>query len=180
MDYPLAERAVGFVAHLENEREQLLRDHLLAVSRSARRHAEKIGIGAAGATVGLLHDLGKYSRAFQEYLRRMALDQDTEDTERGKIDHSTAGAQTIWRDLKAQGSVEGIVGEILAICVASHHSGLIDCITPGGVDNLSKRIRKGDGESHFTEAWANAEPQLSDQHREHLARVSQGDSATDP
>lgn len=174
MDYPLAERALGFVAHLENEREQLLRNHLLAVSQSTRRHAEKIGIGAAGATIGLLHDLGKYSRAFQDYLRRMALNQDTEqqDPERGKIDHSTAGAQTIWRDLKAQGVLEGIVGEILAICVASHHSGLIDCITPSGLDNLSRRIDKADAESHFAEAWASAEQQVSDEHRKHLVDAS--------
>jgi CRISPR-associated endonuclease/helicase Cas3 len=174
VDYPLAERALGFVAHLENEREQLLRNHLLAVSQSTRRHAEKIGIGAAGATIGLLHDLGKYSRAFQDYLRRMALNQDTEqqDPERGKIDHSTAGAQTIWRDLKAQGVLEGIVGEILAICVASHHSGLIDCITPSGLDNLSRRIDKADAESHFAEAWASAEQQVSDEHRKHLVDAS--------
>jgi CRISPR-associated endonuclease/helicase Cas3 len=154
-----AENRAVFLAHLENGREQLLRDHLLGVSAAARRNADKIGVGAAGAEIGLLHDLGKYSDAFQKYLRRMALNQDTEqpDPERGKIDHSTAGAQTIWNDLKQRGMVEGIIGEILAICVASHHSGLIDCITPGGLDNLSRRMKKADEDSHFDEAWASAE-----------------------
>ena len=113
--------------------------------------------------IGLLHDFGKYSHSFQEYLRRMSLDQDTEqpDPERGKIDHSTAGAQTIWRTLKQQGTLQGVVGELLAICVASHHSGLIDCITPGGFDNLSRRMNKPDPESHFDEVRGAADESVT-------------------
>src|ERR1019366_5910036 len=152
-----------FLAHLEDDgRRQLLRDHLLSVSQAAGRMSETVGLGAAGAAIGLLHDLGKYSRDFQQYLRRMALDQDTEQQGpgRGKIDHSTAGAQTIWRSLKRKGNLEGVVGEILSLCVASHHSGLIDCIAPAGFDNLSRRMNKQDSESHFDEAWASAEQQV--------------------
>jgi CRISPR-associated endonuclease/helicase Cas3 len=165
-----AENRSVFLAHLENGREQLLRDHLVGVSAATRRNADKIGAGEAGAAIGLLHDLGKYSDAFQSYLRRMALNQDTEESgpERGKIDHSTAGAQTIWKDLKERGTVEGIVGEILSICVASHHSGLIDCITPGGFDNLSRRMNKSDEDSHFDEAWRKAEPQIAEASRSNL------------
>jgi CRISPR-associated endonuclease/helicase Cas3 len=128
-------QAAVFLAHLEPDgRSHLLRDHLLSVSEAAGRMSGKIGIGAAGAAIGLLHDLGKYSGDFQRYLRGMQPDQDTEQQEpkRGMIDHSTAGAQTIWRSLKRLGIQEGIVGEMLALCVASHHSGLIDCIAPSG------------------------------------------------
>jgi CRISPR-associated endonuclease/helicase Cas3 len=49
------------------------------------------------------------------------------------------------------------VGEILALCVASHHSGLIDCIAPDRTDNLSRHMAKVDLESHLDEAWANAD-----------------------
>lgn len=160
-----------FLAHLQGEgRGQLLRDHLLSVSEVARRMSERIGLGAAGATIGLLHDLGKYSRDFQQYLRRMALDQDTEQQRppRGTVDHSTAGAQTIWRNLKRRGIQEGIVGEVLALCLASHHSGLIDCIAPCGTDNLSRRMRKADLDSHYAEAWASAEPPVVERSEQHL------------
>jgi CRISPR-associated endonuclease/helicase Cas3 len=159
-----------FLARLEGEREQHLRDHLLGVSTAAQQNAGKIGLSIAGATVGLLHDLGKYSGAFQQYIRRVALSQDTEqpDSERGRIDHSTAGAQAIWRNLKRRGRLEGIVAEILAICVASHHSGLIDCITPDGADNLSKRMEKASLESHFDEAWACAESSITDKYAQHM------------
>jgi len=60
-----------FLTHLEDDgRRQLLREHLLSFGQ--------VGIGTAGAGIGLLHNLGKYSRDFQQYLRCMALDQDTE------------------------------------------------------------------------------------------------------
>lgn len=86
MDHSSAQSGAKFLAHLDGDREQLLREHLLGVSQAARRHADKIGLGPAGATIGLAHDLGKYSAAFQQYLRRVALSEDTEqpDSERGK------------------------------------------------------------------------------------------------
>jgi CRISPR-associated endonuclease/helicase Cas3 len=161
--------ATAFLAHLEDDgRGQLLRDHLLSVSQDAGRMSEKIGLRAAGAAIGLLHDLGKYSRDFQRYLRRMTLDQDTEEQApgRGTIDHSTAGAQTIWRNLKSRGKLEGIVGEILSVCIASHHSGLIDCIAPDGTDKLSRRMSKVDLESHYEEAWATAEQTVVDRNEQ--------------
>lgn len=169
-DPPLVQ-STAFLAHLQADGTgQLLRDHLLSVSQAAGRMSEKIGIGAAGATIGLLHDLGKYSSDFQQYLRRMALDQDTEEQApvRGSVDHSTAGAQTIWRSLKRKGRLTGVVGEILSICIASHHSGLIDCIAPSGFDNLSRRMNKADPESHFDETWLSAEKLVTQRHDQHL------------
>ncbi len=57
---------------------------------------------------GLFHDLGKYSSAFQNYLKSAIgrLEQDKDDDfvdplrMKGKIDHSTAGAQTIFREFE--------------------------------------------------------------------------------
>ncbi len=151
-----------FLAHLDNGRGQLLRDHLTAVSRATRHNSEKIGMGTAGAVIGLLHDLGKYSSAFQDYLRRMALTQDTEqqNSERGTVDHSTAGSQLIWRSLKVLGPQEGVAAEILALCIASHHSGLIDCVTPRGEDNITRRMSKADAASHLEEVVAHTESTL--------------------
>ncbi len=156
----------SFLAHLQdNGQHQLVRDHLLAVSKLTRSHSAKVGADVAGAAIGLLHDIGKYSSAFQHYLRQLAPTQDTEQLGlgRGKVDHSTAGAQAIWRRLRPQGDQDSVVGEILALCVASHHSGLIDCIVPSGTDNLSRRMCKEASESHFDEAWANAEPTVRQQ-----------------
>ena len=57
---------------------------------SHRKSGSEIGLGAAGAMIGLLHDIGKYSRDFQRYLRQIPVDQDTEQQlKRGSVDHST-------------------------------------------------------------------------------------------
>ena len=149
-----------FLAHLESDgRCQPLQEHLLSVSEVTGRLSAKLGIGPAGYSIGLLHDLGKYSEDFQQYLRRMVLDNGTGqyDSERGTIDHSTAGAQKVWRALRQRGEVDDVVAEILSLCIASHHSGLIDCIAPEGVDKLSKRMEKADSDSHYKEACSRAE-----------------------
>src|SRR5579872_6062477 len=155
----------AFLAHLEADgRHQLLQSHLLSVSESAGRLCAKLGIRAAGEAIGLLHDLGKYSKDFQQYLRRVALDNAAGqyDSERGTIDHSTAGAQKIWRALRQRGKIDGVVAEILSLCIASHHSGLIDCVAPEGVDKLSKRMAKVDSDSHCEEAWSQADHILTE------------------
>jgi CRISPR-associated endonuclease/helicase Cas3 len=155
-----------FFAHLRSPGEaQLLTDHLLQVSRITSRLAAKIDMPRAGALIGLAHDLGKYSTAFQEYLGRVAGDaamrMEPELSLRGSVDHSTAGAQII-----ACGFVGGdrervgFVSDALALCVASHHSGLIDCISPDGVDGLTRRLHKDEILTNQREVWRNIEPAI--------------------
>ena len=150
----------NYLAHLDDTgRCQMLSEHLASVSEITSRFSAKIGLGMPGALIGLLHDLGKYSNAFQQYLRLMSRDQDTEPChmERGSVDHSTAGAQTIWRNLAPKGKVESVAAQIFALCIASHHSGLIDCVDPDGTDRFSRRMLKVDSESHYDEARSRAE-----------------------
>jgi len=40
-------------------------NHLLKVAQLSRQFASKIGVPDLGELLGLLHDFGKYSRAFQ-------------------------------------------------------------------------------------------------------------------
>ncbi|MDP2811214.1 MAG: CRISPR-associated endonuclease Cas3'', partial [Rhodocyclaceae bacterium] len=155
-----------FIAHVRgNGDRQALHDHLIGVGDKASSNAAKIGLAAQGELLGLLHDLGKYSDAFQSYLKSATgiLNQD-EDEEyvdavrlRGRIDHSTAGAQIVWRELEKHGPVGPIIGQMLALCIASHHSGLIDCLSSDrqslGDDVFTRRMQKGDERSHLAEAW---------------------------
>ena len=48
---------------------QTLSAHLLGVAALANGSASKLGLGPLGELLGLLHDLGKYSQAFQTYLK---------------------------------------------------------------------------------------------------------------
>jgi len=122
-----------------------------------------------GELIGLLHDLGKYSEEFQVYLQSatglLNPDEDEEfvDAEelRGKVDHSSAGAQFVWREMVCRGPLGQYVGQMLALCIASHHSGLIDCLTSGPnrpvEDAFTKRMNKVNGRTHLEEALVKGE-----------------------
>ena len=126
-----------YVAHVRttDKKIQTLKNHLLEVAEITKQLATKINASEAGELIGLLHDFGKYSAFFQNYIQSGTgllnpdLDDDYVDAValKGKIDHSTAGAQWLWQALSKYGkNGEGrICGQILALCVASHHSGLI-------------------------------------------------------
>ncbi len=161
--------ASSFCAHLKPPGDgQLLKDHLLNVSAITSRLAGKIGMPHAGALIGLAHDLGKYSTAFQEYLSRVAgdpaMEMEPDFSLKGSIDHSTAGAQIIATGLDRENQESaGFVSEALALCVASHHSGLIDCIRPDGVDGLTRRLNKDEFLTRLSEVWTSVEPEVRNQ-----------------
>jgi CRISPR-associated endonuclease/helicase Cas3 len=134
---PYPSRPIAYAHSRQGANEQTwepLEDHLRNVAEMAERFAEPFGSGSWGRLAGLWHDLGKYSHAFQRYLRASA--GTVNDTHRaevaGKVDHSTAGAQHAAR--------LGPLGRLLAYCIAGHHAGL-PC-NEGGVPGLSMRLKK--------------------------------------
>jgi len=148
----------NYVAHKNHTLEQ----HLLGVAEKAKSFAAKLNLAEQGELIGLLHDLGKYSDEFQNYIQSATglINEDEDDYVdvhglKGKIDHSSAGAQLIWKELSAQGELERIVGQVLALSIASHHSELIDCLSAGInapiVDNFAKRMAKSDAKTHLQE-----------------------------
>lgn len=176
---------MGFIAHVrDNGEQQSLLNHLLGVGQKASTNAAKIGLGAQGELLGLLHDLGKYSDAFQAYLKSatniLKQDEDEEfvdaDKLKGRIDHSTAGAQLVWRELEKRGPLGQAVGQMLALCIASHHSGLIDCLTSDhqslGEDAFTRRIEKVDDRSHLGEAWIKVDLEIRERVESLLAESS--------
>lgn len=145
---------------------QALIEHLEGASALAAQFAGKIGLPLFGELMGLLHDLGKYSKSFQSYLKsaegRIEPDEDEyvdASRMRGKIDHSTAGAQYL-REHMGNSKLWQIAADIMALCIASHHSGLIDCLSPDGTDVFSKRMKKPDDKTHFGEVEKNLEEPL--------------------
>lgn len=163
-----------YIAHFR-ERDgahQSLETHLQGVAKLASEFAAKFSLGSQGELIGLLHDLGKYSAAFQTYIQSATglLNQDDDEEFvdaaglKGKIDHSTSGAQFIWQHLTGKDALALVTGEILALCVASHHSGLIDCLTssPGQPteDGFARRMSKSADKTHLQEALDKADPTL--------------------
>ena len=172
--YQVMEVKKQFIAHLrkKDKEPQYLSDHLNEVSQLAGQFADKIGLKESGEILGLLHDLGKASKEFQDYIKSATglIDPDSDDyvdakAKKGKVDHSSAGAQAIYESLWGKGPEGRIAAQVLALCIASHHSGLIDCLSPNGENNFQRRIEKPDQNTHKTEAIANFQqinPKLND------------------
>ena len=87
-----------------------LADHLKGTGKLAGQFAAFFGEGAAvlAEQAGLLHDLGKYSREFQDRLQGVNL---------SHVDHSTRGAKVVCKRYSE-------FGYLLAYAVAGHHVGL--------------------------------------------------------
>mgnify|MGYP003587425233 CR=1 FL=1 len=157
-----------FIAHVRktDQSEQTVATHLTETAAIARALAAKLDLPEVGELLGLMHDFGKYSAAFQAYIKAATgvnPDVDVEDTlpNGQKIDHSTAGAQWIYRRLKKFGAQNGIgelVGQMLGLCIASHHgAGLIDCLSPEGGAVWRTRFDKDDALTHLSECEQNAD-----------------------
>lgn len=139
--------------------EQLLASHLSETSEWAERFAAKVGLPEMGTMIGLLHDFGKASTEFQDYLRSDGgLENPDKDesldytAKKGKIDHSSAGAQLAYKKLANRGVEAKLLAQYVALAIASHHAGLIDCLKPDGTNEFNRRIEKSDEETHLEEA----------------------------
>lgn len=127
---------------------QSIEDHLRGTENKARSFAGKLGLGRLGAVAGLAHDLGKYSSLFQSYIRAQEPSDEQQhegSPRRGQVDHSSAGAQLVWQSVQAVSDDQAwlrVVGQMLAVCIASHHGGLMDCLSPEGEDRFGIRMAK--------------------------------------
>lgn len=76
------------LAHMDLEQGeyQLLEEHIFEVSRLAGERGKEIGLEYTCQLVGLLHDFGKYSKEFQNYIRGAY---------RGRVVHSSSGARIV-------------------------------------------------------------------------------------
>ena len=88
---------------------QSIKEHCRNVAALAGDFANAFEADSIARYIGLLHDIGKYSDAFQRRILGSA----------EKIDHSTAGAQVAWK-------TNSIAGRISAFCISGHHGGLPD------------------------------------------------------
>ena len=98
-----------YIGHKQGERIQTLKAHLEGTAGLAGEFAGRFGKSDWGYCCGMLHDIGKYSDAFQKKIQ--------EDSG-ARVDHATAGAQVC----AEKGGLYGF----MSYCIAGHHAGLPD------------------------------------------------------
>lgn len=150
---------IEYIAHYigRDRRPQSVREHLGEVASLSSVFADKIRLPSFGKLAGFLHDFGKYGKQFQDYIRSAEgqIDPNTNNIPinelKGKVDHSSAGAQLVWETMENSDAIARLCAQVLVLCVASHHSGLIDCLAPDGKDKFNKRMAKNKEETHLDE-----------------------------
>lgn len=134
---------MAFYAHSSDNTDrgnwQSLPAHLTAVACLAEAFGEALAIGKAARLAGLLHDLGKYTPAFQA---RLAGSNE-------RVDHSTAGAAIVGSF--AGRSDDAIVAELVAYAIAGHHAGLPD-MASADYACLAERLKAFD-QSRLDATW---------------------------
>ncbi|WP_052507609.1 CRISPR-associated endonuclease Cas3'' [Desulfonatronovibrio magnus] len=131
---------------------QTVQQHLEEVAVLTKLFSAKINLPIVGELSGLVHDFGKYGNAFQDHINPLTKPLDK------KPDHSTAGAQFAWNHLKSINAVASLIKQMIAVCVAGHHGGLMDCISPDGQNLFIKRMDKSFDSTNFMDAFSKADP----------------------
>ena len=117
---------------------QSILTHLEETANLAKEFATPLKLGYTAYVCGILHDIGKYTKAFQNYLNSSL---DGKQVHRGDVPHAWEGALTILCHLDETRKTMGLA-DILANIVASHHGGLTDMIAD------SERVMPGRIEAH--------------------------------
>lgn len=134
------EKCSVFYAHSTNENQEnweFLLKHLNNVAEKTGNFCEKFGFGDIGKVAGLLHDLGKYQKSFQNKLLGKNI----------KLEHSICGAKEALKVFprNIENPMNFFNREMLAYIIAGHHSGLPDFSSEDNntaMSTLSARLKR--------------------------------------
>ena len=132
-----------YLAHIRRDEsaEQTIRAHLLRVGDLMAAYAAGIGLSSTARLIGILHDLGKCTAEFAEYLdwcRKHPGDY----SRRGEVDHATAGGQLLLQRYGTVGETERLTAQMAALVIFSHHSGLMNYLGEDGKSDFLRRMEK--------------------------------------
>lgn len=106
--------------------------------------------------------MGKASNEFLNYIKSANREINSDEIDyidpqmnKGKIDHSSAGAQLIHEYFYEKKVNTWQTSQILSLVIASHHSGLIDCLDSDGKDVFTRRMEKPDENTRLSECKVN-------------------------
>ncbi|RYL95851.1 CRISPR-associated helicase Cas3' [Sporolactobacillus sp. THM7-4] len=134
-----------YIAHIRecDKRIQTVEEHLLEVKKLAESYGEPIGLKHLAGLAGMLHDLGKYTQTFRNYILEAVMNPESP-PKRGSVDHSTAGGKLLfeyfhkpWKDYQ----FKSLLSEIVGNAIISHHSYLQDFLSPDLESPFLNRVR---------------------------------------
>jgi len=136
---------MDFIAHIRESDKQIqsVEEHLLGVKDLAETYGAKIGAKHIAGLAGMLHDLGKYTNEFKEYILEAVYNPDSP-PKRGSVDHSTAGGKLLYEMFHSgtPSRYPWILAEVVGNAIISHHSYLHDFLNQELESPYLKRVQK--------------------------------------
>lgn len=131
-----------YLAHIRTDRngvdvaEQTVSELNRNTAQNAAESLRLVGLSASGYVAGLVHDAGKLTARYQDYLING-------NGTRGSVNHTFSGVRMLleryWR--ADNGDYQTIVCELLALAAGEHH-GLFDCLDERGRNGFVHRLTK--------------------------------------
>lgn len=121
---------------------QTVEEHLRNVSEIAAGILKPIGLGQTGKLAGLLHDAGKYTQVFADYIKKAAAG---ERVRRGSVNHTFAGVRYMLESYHKskpktkKEAIDNIASELISVAMGAHH-GQFDCVNQYGESGFAHRL----------------------------------------
>ena len=133
----------AYFAHIRRDgsKEQPMGAHLLRVGNLMKEDAARIGLSSLAYLIGVLHDLGKCSEEFADYLD-WCHKHPEDNSRKGTVDHSSAGGQFLMQRYGRRGDSALLTVHIAALVIFSHHTGLMNYLGEDGVSDFLRRMEK--------------------------------------
>lgn len=129
-----------FIAHINDKDEyQTCTEHCVNTANFAKNKLESIKLENTAYLSGILHDAGKFSNEFNEYITQS---HEGKTVRKGTVIHSFAGCSYILNNYHKRNLDESdVTAEIIAYAIGGHH-GLFDCINENGESGFKHRLMK--------------------------------------
>ena len=139
-----------YYAHVkQNGKKQTVMEHLLGTAERAGSCLRRVGLENSAYLAGLLHDIGKFTEKFQDYLS------EGDRGKRGSVIHTFQGCRYLLEQCPDPAGLNAInsqfAAELLAFAAGAHH-GMFDCVSEDGKIGLKYRKEKPD--TSYQEALA--------------------------
>lgn len=143
------------IAHIResDQKTQSLVSHGRTVSQLCERAAKPIGLPHLAALIGLLHDMGKATKAFCAYLYAALQDPNAASPHY----HAHTGAIYAfqrWFSPENQSPLRRLTAQIMMLCIQGHHMGLADCWNFENESPLLRSLQENEKSVHAEEAIA--------------------------
>lgn len=141
--------------------DQSLREHCIQTAEYASSSLKHVGGYHMAYLAGLLHDMGKATKKFNDYLEASY---NGKDVVRGSVIHTFAGVIYLLESYHGESAspMEKLTAEILSYAVGAHH-GLFDCVDLEGKNGFIHRLTKERSELCYEEARDNFFEQVTDE-----------------